>query len=116
MTLPKPPGVRFMQVVIIFASSAQFLQVHVVPNVSLQAADLKTGDSLPTLLMGQALTIMAEDGVVVVSPSASSANVVEADINVCNGVVHVINGVLVPGLVVPTIPMQDGLPDGAMGR
>jgi len=68
----------------------QVLTYHVVPGIY-TAADLKDGQKLKTV-EGQDLTVTVKDGVVKVN----DATVESADINASNGVVHVINKVLVP--------------------
>jgi len=68
----------------------QVLTYHVVPGIY-TASDLKDGQKLKTV-EGQDLTVTVKDGVVKVN----DATVESADINASNGVVHVINKVLVP--------------------
>ncbi len=68
----------------------QVLTYHVVPG-TYTAADLKDGQKLMTV-EGQELTVSVKDGVVKVN----DATVEAADVNASNGVVHVINKVLVP--------------------
>lgn len=66
------------------------LTYHVVPGVY-TAADLKDGQKLKTV-EGQDLTVSVKDGTVKVN----GATVEKADVNASNGVVHIINEVLVP--------------------
>ena len=68
----------------------QVLTYHVVPG-TYTAADLKDGQKLKTV-EGQDLTVSIKDGVVKVN----DATVEKTDITASNGVVHVINKVLVP--------------------
>jgi len=68
----------------------QVLTYHVVPGIY-TAADLKDGQMLKTV-EGQDLTVSIKDGVVKVN----DATVEATDITASNGVVHVINKVLVP--------------------
>jgi uncharacterized surface protein with fasciclin (FAS1) repeats len=68
----------------------QVLTYHVVPG-TYTAADLKDGQKLKTV-EGQDLTVSIKDGVVKVN----DATVEATDITASNGVVHVINKVLVP--------------------
>ena len=68
----------------------QVLTYHVVPG-TYTAADLTDGQKLKTV-EGQDLTVSIKDGVVKVN----DATVEAADVNASNGVVHVINKVLVP--------------------
>ncbi len=69
---------------------ANVLTYHVVPGIY-TAADLKDGQKLKTV-EGQDLTVTVKDGVVKVN----DATVEMADVSASNGVVHVINKVLVP--------------------
>jgi uncharacterized surface protein with fasciclin (FAS1) repeats len=55
------------------------------------AADLKDGQMLKTA-EGESLKVSIKDGVVKIN----GATVVKADVSASNGVVHVIDGVLVP--------------------
>lgn len=68
----------------------QVLTYHVVPG-TYTAADLKDGQKLKTV-EGQDLTVSVKGSVVKVN----DATVEAADVNASNGVVHVINKVLVP--------------------
>jgi uncharacterized surface protein with fasciclin (FAS1) repeats len=68
----------------------QVLTYHEVPG-TYTAADLKDGQKLKTV-EGQDLTVSIKDGVVKVN----DATVEATDITASNGVVHVINKVLVP--------------------
>ncbi len=65
------------------------LTYHVVPG-KVMSTDLENGMEAETV-QGETLTIMTEDGVTV-----NGVNVVTADIEASNGVIHVIDGVLMP--------------------
>ena len=67
------------------------LTYHVVSG-KVMANEVVTLDSAPTL-QGQELTIASADGVTV-----NDANVIKADVETSNGVIHVIDKVLVPQL------------------
>jgi uncharacterized surface protein with fasciclin (FAS1) repeats len=66
------------------------LKYHVVPGIYM-AADLKDGQLLKTA-EGEDLKVSVKNGVVKIN----GATVVTADVQASNGVVHVIDGVLVP--------------------
>jgi uncharacterized surface protein with fasciclin (FAS1) repeats len=66
------------------------LKYHVVPGIYM-AADLKDGQMLKTA-EGETLKVSVKNGVVKIN----GATVVTADVSASNGVVHVIDGVLVP--------------------
>lgn len=68
----------------------KILTYHVVAG-SVKAADLTDGQIIKTL-QGQDLTVSIKDGKVMIN----GANVTAADLSGTNGVVHVIDGVLMP--------------------
>ena len=71
------------------------LLYHVAPGVFL-AADVVAAapiDALPTLLEGSTLAVAIVDGSVVINESAT---VIQADVVASNGVIHVIDAVLLP--------------------
>ena len=71
------------------AKLAQILTFHVVPGQK-NASDVVGAKSLETV-QGQSLTVDTTDGVLV-----GGANVVTTDIKTSNGVIHVIDTVLIP--------------------
>ncbi|WMN06468.1 fasciclin domain-containing protein [Marivirga arenosa] len=76
---------------------AAVLQFHVVPAVAF-SHDLTDGDTFETL-QGESLTVnVSEDGVTVTDVNNNTFNVTTADVAIENGVVHVIDGVLLPTL------------------
>ena len=71
------------------------LTAHVVPQ-TIMAADIAEGDTeVPTLNEDVMLTVTNSGGAVSVAAS-NSANVVTADVAASNGVIHVIDAVLMP--------------------
>ncbi len=72
------------------ADLTKVLTYHVVPG-KLTAADLKDGDELKTV-EGQTLKVTVDGSTVKVN----DATVVMPDVDAANGVVHVIDGVLIP--------------------
>ena len=68
---------------------AAILTYHVVPG-KVMSTDL-TNDMAATTVNGAEVTIMTEGGVMV-----DNANVVSADIEASNGVIHVIDSVILP--------------------
>lgn len=78
------------------------LGFHVVPAVAF-SGDLEATNVFPTL-GGQDITVTRNgNGVTVTDALGRTANVVAADVEIENGVVHVIDGVLVPALTLPNI-------------
>lgn len=73
------------------------LQYHVVPSSNV-AADLTDGASLETLL-GETIAVTVGDGVVL----NGNVNVVTADVAASNGVIHVIDSVLLPQVTIETL-------------
>lgn len=74
------------------------LGFHVVPAVAF-STDLAEGDQMFETLSGQEITVtLAEGNVTVTDANENIANVIQADVEVQNGVVHVIDGVLLPEL------------------
>merc|ERR1719273_2169885 len=73
----------------------QIIQYHVVPQTAL-AADLSDGQMLETLDPdgGKIKVTVNDDGV---SLNGGQAKVVNADIQASNGVIHVIDRVMIPG-------------------
>jgi uncharacterized surface protein with fasciclin (FAS1) repeats/predicted lipoprotein with Yx(FWY)xxD motif len=74
------------------------LQFHVVPAVAF-STDLAEGSQTVPTLAGENLTVIRTGNSVTVIDSADNTyNVVVADVQIQNGVVHVIDGVLLPNL------------------
>ncbi|HET8860041.1 fasciclin domain-containing protein [Marivirga sp.] len=80
------------------------LGFHVVPAVAF-AEDLVDGENTFNTLAGQEITVTASaDGVTVTDFNGNVSNVITADVAIENGVVHVIDGVLLPELPEPALP------------
>lgn len=69
------------------------LTYHVVPGRIMAAEVVAAGSAAPATVQGDALTIRVVDGRVLVD----GATVVTADITASNGVIHVIDKVVLPG-------------------
>ncbi len=69
----------------------EILTFHVVSGVEARSASLSNGQTVTTL-QGDALTIGVSGGTVTVN----GATVVAADIEAANGIIHIVDGVLVP--------------------
>ena len=67
------------------------LAYHVVGGTTIRAKDIKVGSTRVDTLNGQQLTVRKHGGV-----SVNGAKVVQADVGADNGVIHVINKVLLP--------------------
>jgi transforming growth factor-beta-induced protein len=80
------------------------LGFHVVPAVAF-AEDLSDGAQTFSTLAGQELTVTVSGGNVTVTDAlGNTSNVVTADVAIENGVVHVIDGVLLPELPEEELP------------
>ncbi|TNF40590.1 MAG: fasciclin domain-containing protein, partial [Cytophagales bacterium] len=78
------------------------LGFHVVPAVAF-STDLAATNTFTTL-SGQEITVERAGGTVTVTDQLGrTAQVVAADVEIANGVVHVINGVMLPDLMLPNI-------------
>ena len=71
---------------------AKILTFHVVPGKVLAADIVKSNGAKPTTVNGAKLDVVVRDGGVLVN----GANVVKADVVASNGVIHVIDTVLLP--------------------
>lgn len=71
---------------------ASILTFHVVPGKVMAADIVKANGAKPTTVNGQPLDVVVRDGHVLVN----GANVVTADVVASNGVIHVIDTVLIP--------------------
>lgn len=71
---------------------ASILTFHVVPGTVMAADIVKANGAKPTTVNGQSLDVVVRDGHVLVN----GANVVTADVVASNGVIHVIDTVLIP--------------------
>ena len=79
------------------------LGFHVVPAVAF-STDLPEGETNFNTLAGQQITVTRNGtSVTVTDASGNTRNVVTADVEIENGVVHVIDGVLLPELPLPTL-------------
>ncbi|MEQ8924510.1 MAG: fasciclin domain-containing protein, partial [Fulvivirga sp.] len=79
------------------------LGFHVVPAVAF-SNNLVDGEQEFTTLSGQSLTVTkTADGVSVTDAAGNTFDVVAADVAIDNGVVHVIDGVLLPTLTFPSV-------------
>ena len=77
------------------AALSKILTYHVVPG-KLEASDLTDGKKLNTV-QGEELTVKNKDGKIsIVDAKGDSANVTIDDVNQSNGVIHVIDSVLMP--------------------
>lgn len=84
---------------------ATILQYHVVAGVAAFSTDLSDGQSITTLL-GEDLTVNLNGGVFIDDATEVDAEVVLADVEASNGVVHVIDKVLLPQAIIDALNAQ----------
>jgi uncharacterized surface protein with fasciclin (FAS1) repeats len=85
------------------------LTYHVVAGVAAKSTDLSDGQIIPTV-QGEELTINLEGGVFIDDATETDAEVVIADVEASNGVVHVIDKVMFPQAII------DAINDGEMNN
>ncbi len=81
---------------------ASILTYHVVAGVAAQSGDLSDGANVTTV-QGESLTTSISGGVSVVDATGTPANVTTADVVASNGVVHIIDKVLLPQAVLDAL-------------
>lgn len=74
---------------------AKVVQYHVVTGVAALSTGLSNGSSIPTF-QGEEVSISTASGVQITDKTGVPANVTTADIITTNGVVHIIDKVLIP--------------------
>ena len=84
------------------ANLESVLKFHVVGS-TVFSADLADGDQQVTTLAGETLSVNKSSSGVTVSDGSMTYSVVTADVAIDNGVVHVIDGVLLPDLDLPNV-------------
>jgi uncharacterized surface protein with fasciclin (FAS1) repeats len=72
------------------------LGTHVAPEANVRSTDLVDGMSVNTI--NSTITVSLSDGAKLIDPNGRESNIVAVDIQAYNGVVHVIDNVLLPQL------------------
>ncbi|WP_394970757.1 fasciclin domain-containing protein [uncultured Croceitalea sp.] len=86
---------------------ATILQYHVVAGVAAASTDLSEGQTITTV-QGENISISIESGVFIGDATMEDAKVVGADVQNSNGIVHIINKVLLPQEILNALnPPQD---------
>jgi uncharacterized surface protein with fasciclin (FAS1) repeats len=85
---------------------ATILTYHVVAGTAAKSTDLSNGQKIETF-QGEEVTINLEGGVFIQDATDSDASVVIADVMTSNGVVHVINKVLLPQAIIDALNSDD---------
>jgi len=84
------------------AMLAKILKYHVVAGAAVASSDLTDGQVVTTL-QGEKITINLNNGVFINDASEVDAQVMTADIEATNGIVHIVNKVLLPQAVIDAI-------------
>ncbi|MEO1012073.1 MAG: fasciclin domain-containing protein, partial [Bacteroidota bacterium] len=82
---------------------ATILSYHVIPGTAALSSDLSDEQVLPTALQGESLEVRLDDGVFIKDDTTVDAEVIIANVQASNGVVHVIDKVLLPEAVIQAI-------------
>ena len=70
---------------------------HVLANATIPSADIKTGKTNITTLGGEVIELLKTNAGILISYKNNLINVITADVMASNGVIHVIDGVILPG-------------------
>jgi len=70
---------------------------HVLANATIPAADIKTGKTNITTLGGEIIELLKTNAGILISYKNNLINVITADVMASNGVIHVIDGVILSG-------------------
>ncbi|WP_422861094.1 fasciclin domain-containing protein [Flagellimonas sp. W118] len=81
---------------------ATILQYHVVAGTAAASTDLSDGQAIATV-QGEEVTINLDGGVFIDDATDMDAEVVLPDVNTSNGIVHVINKVLLPQAIIDAL-------------
>ena len=84
---------------------AKILQYHVVSGVAAQSGSLSDGGKIATI-QGEEITVNVSGGVRVTDKTGVAANVIAADILTTNGVVHIVDKVLLPQEVLDALTAE----------
>ena len=82
---------------------ADILKYHVVAGTAAYSTDLSDGQMIETALTGESVTISLTGGVFVQDDTTTDAEVTGADNAAKNGVVHIINKVILPQSVLDVL-------------
>ncbi|MEL7271786.1 MAG: fasciclin domain-containing protein, partial [Bacteroidota bacterium] len=73
----------------------EILSYHLVPETTVFASDLFNHQEIPTV-QGETLKVLIDDGVSILDKTTEPAEVTSPDLEVLEGVIHIIDKVLLP--------------------
>ncbi|MEM9142048.1 MAG: fasciclin domain-containing protein [Bacteroidota bacterium] len=82
---------------------ADILKYHVIVGTAALSSDLEDEQALPTALEGSSLEVRLDNGVFIKDDTDVDAEVIIANVEATNGVVHVIDKVLLPQSVIDAL-------------
>ncbi|WP_274476425.1 fasciclin domain-containing protein [Mangrovimonas aestuarii] len=84
----------------------EILTYHVVPNAAAYSGDLSNGQTIETA-QGESIGINLDGGVFIDDATDSNAQVTNADIMASNGVIHIVDKVLLPQAVLDALALPN---------
>ena len=90
-------GFETIQDVLDLAILSDVLTYHVLPNGGVRAGDITDG-IMPTTVQGETITINTTNGVTITDQNARVTNIIATDVTGSNGVIHVLDNVILPTL------------------
>lgn len=95
--LAEDNGFNTIQDVLDLAILSDVLTYHVLPNGGVRAADITDGIT-PGTVQGETITINTTDGVTITDQNNRVTNIIATDVTGSNGVIHVLDNVILPTL------------------
>lgn len=86
-----------IQDVLDLANLSDVLTYHVLPDGGVRADDITDGIT-PTTVQGETITINTTSGVTITDQNARTTNIIATDVTGSNGVIHVLDNVILPTL------------------
>ncbi|TKS57583.1 fasciclin domain-containing protein [Mesohalobacter halotolerans] len=80
-----------------FSALTDVLTYHVLPDGAVRAADISDGIT-PATVQGETITINIPDGVTITDQNGRVVNIIATDVTGSNGVIHVLDNVILPTL------------------
>ena len=90
-------GFDSVQDVLDFAALSDVLTYHVLPDVGVRSGDISDGIE-PATVQGETITINVDNGVTITDQNGRVTNIIATDVTGSNGVIHVLDNVILPTL------------------